>query len=49
MGGVGGLCLGMVVVAGCVVYGGGFVTSCVYVCRGFLFCIFIFMDFLMLF
>ena len=40
MGGGGGLCLGMVVVAGCAVNGGGFVTGCVCVCKGFLFCIF---------
>ena len=39
MGGGGGLCLGMVV-AGCAVYGGGFVTGCVCVWSGFLFCIF---------
>ena len=39
MGGGGGLCLGMVV-AGCAMYGGGFVTGCVCVWSGFLFCIF---------
>ena len=43
MGGGGELCLGMVVVVDCVVYGGEFVIGCVCVYRGFLF--FIFMVF----